>query len=263
MIDIHAHVLPHVDDGPQSWRESLSMLQRGAEDGIRGVVCTSHILDRLDSQVETGLIEKFKELRKRVAKSPFKISLWLGSEIYCGTNLTPKSRIATLNNNGRYILIELPLNEIPKEAENIFFQLTLDGKIPILAHPERNSLILQRPKIVFELVHRGILIQMNAGSLTGLFGKRVKQIAFEMMDHHLVHFVASDCHDERNRPLKLSGAYKLVCKQWGNETADRLFKNNPYKAVIGEEIVPPLPLPIEKTGMKKLRRSLFKIFNSR
>ncbi len=263
MIDIHAHVLPYVDDGSKSWEESLVMLQKGAEDGIRGVVCTSHILDRLDAQIEAKFIEKFKELRRRVENAPFKISLWLGSEIYCGAKLPPESRIATLNNNGKYILIELPLNEIPKEAENIFFRLSLEGKVPILAHPERNSLILRRPKIAFEFVHRGILMQINAGSLTGLFGKSIKRIAFEMMDHHLVHFIASDCHNARNRPLKLSSAYKLVCKQWGDETADRLFKTNPYKAVIGEEIVPPIPLPVEKTGMKKFRRSLFKIFNSR
>jgi protein-tyrosine phosphatase len=263
MIDIHAHVLPHVDDGSQSWKESLYMLQKGAEDGIRGVVCTSHILDRFDSRIEADFTQKFNELQSKVARSPFKISLWLGAEIYCGTRIPPESRIATLNNNGKYVLIELPLNEIPKEAEDYFFQLSLKGKVPILAHPERNSLILERPKIAFEFVHRGILIQMNAGSLTGMFGKRVKQIAFKMMDHQLVHFIASDCHDARNRPLKLSRAYKLVRQQWGEETADLLFKNNPYKAVIGEEIVPPIPLPVENSRMKKIRRSLFKIFNSR
>lgn len=263
MIDIHAHVLPHVDDGPQSWKESLAMLRKGAEDGVRGVVCTSHVLDRLDVRIERVFIEKFNELKNKVSKSSFQISLWLGSEIHCSTKFNPNSRIASLNGNGKYVLMELPLNEIPKESENVFFRLSLDGKVPILAHPERNSLILQNPTVAFELVNRGILLQMNAGSLTGQFGKWVKKISFEMMDHQLIHFIASDCHNAANRPLILSKTYKLVCRHWGEETANRLFKINPYKAVMGKEITPPIPLPVEGTRMGAYRRFLFRIMNPR
>jgi protein-tyrosine phosphatase len=263
MIDIHTHVLPHVDDGPQSWKESLAMLQKGAEDGIRGVVCTSHVLDRLDARIENTFIEKFKELRGKVAEAPFHISLWLGSEIHCNAAFSPKSRLATFNGKGKYLLIELPLNGIPKNAEGVFFQLSLGGIVPILAHPERNGQIQQRPAVAFEFVNRGLLIQINSGSLTGRFGKTVRKTAFELIDHQLVHFVASDCHDTRNRPCNLSRAYAVVAKQWGEEMAVQMFKTNPYKAVIGEDIVPPLPLPVEKTGSKKVRRTLFKMFNKR
>ena len=263
MIDIHAHVLPQVDDGPGTWEESLALLQRGEEDGIRGAVCTSHVLDRLDERLEAELTEKFETLKRMASKQGLKMSLWLGSEIHTNAHFSLRSRVATLNGNGKYILMELPMGDIPKDVEDKFFQIRIEGVYPILAHPARNSRILQNPQKAFQFVQKGVLLQLNAGSILGKFGKRVKRLANEMLDHQMVHFIASDCHSPNNRSMVLSNAYEVVDRGWGTETAERLFRINPYKAVIGEDIIALPPIAFE--DMKRKSGSLFgfQIFKNR
>ena len=263
MIDIHTHVLPQVDDGPGTWEESMALLQRGEEDGIRGAVCTSHVLDRLDERVEAELTEKFETLKRMASKQGLKMSLWLGSEIHTNAQFDLRSKLATFNGNGKYTLIELPMGDIPKDVEEKFFQIRIEGVYPILAHPERNSRILQNPKTAFQFAQKGVLLQLNAGSILGKFGKRVKRLANEMLDHQMVHFVASDCHAPNNRSMVLSNAYDVVDRGWGTETAERLFRINPYKSVIGEDIIALPPLPFEEGKRKSVSLFGLQLFKNR
>ncbi len=263
MIDIHAHVLPGVDDGSSDWEESLTILRRGVEDGIRGVVCTSHVLDRLDGEVEKEFIEKFEELKRRVEEEGLNVSLWLGSEIHCHAQFDLRFKVATLNGTGKYLLFELPMGEIPQNVEDKLFHLSLEGVTPILAHPERNGVILRSPKVAYEWVRRGVLVQLNAGSVTGFFGKGVKRTAFTLLDHRMVHFVASDCHSSRKRPMVLSRAYRVIVRRWGEEVAEQLFRFNPYRVVVGQEISPPSPLSLGERGNKVVGLFGLKIFGNR
>jgi len=262
MIDIHAHLLPQVDDGPDSWEKSLAILRGGIEDGIKGVVCTSHVLNRLDEELEREFIDKFEELKKRVKEKDLRISLWLGSEIHCNAEFNPKSKIATLNGNGKYALLELPLVGIPNDVEDIFFRLSVEGITTILAHPERNSVIAEKLEIAYNFIEKGVLLQSNAGSLTGQFGKRVKHTVLEMLDHQMIHFIASDCHSPHRRPMILSRAYKIITRHYGEKTAEELFIVNPYKAVIGKEISPSPPIPIHENRIRRKRFPGLRIFRS-
>ncbi len=252
MIDIHAHILPKIDDGPDGWEEALAMLKRGEEDGIEGVVCTSHVVDHLDEQFEKNLTQKFEDLKKLAKNNGLKIKLWLGSEIHIQARFNVRSPLATIDGKGKYILLELPLGEIPRGVGDIFFDLSVQGITPILAHPERNSVILRKPHVAFSFVQRGVLLQLNAGSLTGVFGRHVKKVAWSFFKHHMVHFVASDCHGLGSRNLVLSKAYKAVKNRFGPETAESVFHTNPMRAVKGEPIDPPIPLPFaEQTARRK------------
>ncbi len=42
MYDIHCHILPGIDDGPERLEDSLDMARAAAADGIRGLVATPH-----------------------------------------------------------------------------------------------------------------------------------------------------------------------------------------------------------------------------
>ena len=246
MIDMHTHLLPNIDDGPRDWKEALALLAQGESDGILGAVCTSHVLNRLDEKLELSFIETFKELRFRAKQQALKISLWLGSEIHCQSVFNYKSRIATLNGNQKYLLFELPLNDIPSDVHEKVFELVLNGVTPILAHPERNMTIMRHPETAFELANRGMLMQMNAGSIIGVFGKHVKKVSEIMIDHRLVHFVGSDCHGGSMRPMLLSPAYKIISNQWGEDTAKILFHRNAALAIQGKKIPVDAVIPFEK-----------------
>jgi protein-tyrosine phosphatase len=247
VIDIHAHLLPQIDDGPDDWDEALGMIEAGAKDGIRGAVCTSHVLNRLDEDFEANLVFKFEQLKRFVEERRIPMQLWLGAEIHVNAKFDPLFKTATLAGNGKYLILELPLNDIPNDVDDRLFQLTLGGFRPILAHPERNSAIAQKPEIAYAMVQRGVLLQINAGSLTGDFGGRVRKNALDMLDHNLVHFIASDCHSRKRRPMILSKAYKIVAGRWGKETADALTSENPRTAVLGGNLQAPEPVPFEKS----------------
>ncbi len=259
MIDIHTHLLPGIDDGPETWEEALLLLKEGAEDGIREAVCTSHVLDRLDQEVERQFGKAFRELEERAAVAGIPVRLWLGSELHCRARFEYRAPLSTFNANGKYLLFEIPMNDFPKEVGQLLFGLTMEGITPIMAHPERNSIVRSHPEILNVLIERGILMQANSGSITGMFGKDVRRAVLTMLEHRLIHFVASDCHSSGSRPMKLQEARTYVAREWGQETAEALFHLNPGLSVRGGEIHTPVPVPFKK----KSRYDAFTLFESR
>lgn len=258
MIDIHAHVLPQIDDGPQSWDETLEMLRIAQAHGTTEVAVTHHILSELDYELEPQILQRFAQLQELLPRKGIEIKLHLGAELYVQPDMTLDHRISTYNNMGRYCLVEFPMQSIPRFAAQRFFELLTNGVIPILAHPERNMGILRRPEIAYEYARRGALLQVNAQSLLGRHGSRVKEIAHLLMDCNLVHLVASDAHNPTRRPLRLDQAYDLVADTWGAERADLLFKETPGRIVRGEEVQTSDPIPIEE-GRKGKRGFLLRV----
>ena len=251
MIDIHAHILPGIDDGPDDWEGSLDLLRMAREDGIEGAVCTSHVLDQLNSVIEEKLTSKFAELQERVREAGMQFDLWLGSEIHCFSRFDVSSPLATIDGNGKYMLIEFSMGEVPAQPMNLFNHLISQGVTPILAHPERNTVLMQKPDLARTFVQGGVLLQVNSGSLTGVFGKRSQSAAFRMVDQGIVHFVASDGHGTHSRPMKMGDALLAVTDEWGEVTARALFKDNPRRAIAGEPIFfPQLSSEID-SGKKK------------
>jgi protein-tyrosine phosphatase len=125
------------------------------------------------------------------------------------------------------------------------FQFTLQGYKPVLAHPERNTVLAQHPETAYSLVQRGVLMQMNAGSLTGQFGRAIRKRAEVMLDHNLIHFVGSDCHNPNTRPMALRKAHRIVSARRGKEMAEKLFLDNPRNAIRGNDVWTPEPIPFD------------------
>ncbi len=235
-IDIHNHLIAHWDDGAEDWEMSLEMLQQGAKDGIEEVICTPHILSNSDLQREDEVISLHGELQRRAQAAGISIKIHLGAELYIQPDLTFDRKISTLAQNGRYFLVEFPMSIIPDFVAQKFFDYLLEGKIPIVAHPERNLSIINAPQKAYEFVERGALLQVNAGSLLGIFGSRVQTTAMQLMDANLIQFIATDGHDLNKRPLQLYKVYEIVKEKWGDERAKKLFYENQVKMINAEDI---------------------------
>lgn len=259
MFDIHTHILPQVDDGSGSWKETMDMIRDGVKDGIKGAVCTSHVFTVLNKELEKKYILRFNELNKRLQQENIKFRIWLGSEINVNAKFDIESSIATYNGDKKYILLELPMSDYPHHVDNLLFQLSLQGVTPILAHPERNTIIMQKPEIVKNLIERGVLIQVNSGSITGMFGHRVRKITLDFINKGWAHLVASDCHSYRNRPMLLSKAYAVVRNITNTQNAELLFNINPDRVICGGEVIPAL-LPANKNikGWKRYLHNIVK-----
>ncbi|AYU55002.1 tyrosine-protein phosphatase [Staphylococcus debuckii] len=252
MIDIHNHLLINVDDGAQTDQEAIQLIQQAQEEGITGIIVTPHYSKRYSNffdQVELKIIE-LCNLRE-VEKSNIKI--YPGQEIRISGDLLEdidNENVKGLNYS-KYLLIEFPPNEVPHYTKKLFFDLQNKGYIPIIAHPERNLAIMQDMNLLYELVSAGALSQVTSSSLGGYFGKNIQKASIKMIEHHLVHFIASDAHHVGYRPFIMQSLFEEKKLKPLHHDMKRLISN--AEAVIDNQPVtkePPLP-PKEKKGFKR------------
>ncbi|MBS3902005.1 MAG: hypothetical protein KGZ54_08320 [Dethiobacter sp.] len=237
MIDLHAHILPGVDDGPATWAAAIELCRQLVSQGVTGVVATPHF--HPGGYPDTGhVLELAAELSDKLRSAGLPLTVYPGAEAYLVPELpqlVAAQAVLTLNNAGRYLLVELPLEEIPSCTENVIFSLMLDGITPILAHPERNARLRDKPEILITLVERGALVQVNAGSLVGEFGTRVQKFATDLVRQGMAHFLGSDAHCLRKRPPLWPVVMPQLEKLAGQEAVLALTINNPAALLAGTE----------------------------
>lgn len=227
MIDIHCHILPKVDDGPQNMKESIAMARLAYGDGIRTIVNTSHYIDGEKNQTGERLEKNLDDFQRSLEDEGLDLKILMGNEAIIAPNLpmdVKEKKVFTINHSN-YLLVELPLGQWPIYVEDVLYELQLEGITPIIAHPERYPKIMEDPNILYEWVSNGILTQVNGGSFIGKFGKSTKKTAHLLLEHELIHFIGSDGHSSRSRRPLLSSTYGYIEKKYGSNTRYKLEKN--------------------------------------
>ena len=239
MIDIHHHLLPGLDDGSRDMATSLSMVEMALADGITHIVCTPHASHHYAFQPERNAA-LFAALQDRVhARFGDAMTLGLGCDFHLMfDNIEDAQRHPsryTINGHG-YLLVEFPDSTIAPTTGQNFYQLSLSGMTPVITHPERNLILGRQPERMAEWLRAGARVQITASSLTGRFGQQAERAAFWLLDHHWVHFIATDAHNTDSRPPQLQPAFALVAERYGTPTAERLCISNPRAAFYGEPL---------------------------
>ena len=255
MIDIHCHILPEVDDGSRSLNESIEMAMIAKEQGITKIVNTSHY--HPDFRYKKGE-ELLKELED--FNNVLDIEVVIGNEIYYTKDLIKEIDeldFYTLNNS-RYILIELPPTNFPKDLCNIVYELKEKNYIPVFAHVERYREVQENPELIYEVINAGAIIQVNSHSILGKSGKELQKVCNTLLNRNMVHVVGTDAHSSKRRTPIFLDAYKYVSEKYSKEMADDLFiKNN--NAIINNEALN-LPKPYKEEQKKKgFLKKLFKL----
>lgn len=152
MIDIHTHILPEMDDGPDDIAESLAIAKKSEKDGITSLIATPHFLETKDQKYRIALVkDKIVELENLFRKNKINVKLYPGSEVFLTKDLGKKvyeQQILSLNNT-RYILVEFPFQHIPYYVNDVFNDLHILGYTPIIAHPERYLPIMKHPNYLY------------------------------------------------------------------------------------------------------------------
>jgi protein-tyrosine phosphatase len=120
----------------------------------------------------------------------------------------------------KYLLIEFPTSEVPTYSKHLFFELLSHGHTPVIVHPERNGYFREDPNRLIPFIEMGVITQLTAPSIVGVFGKNIQKTAMKMMRHNLIHMVASDAHNLKQRTFYLKEAYEMINKQFGREKVD-------------------------------------------
>ena len=243
IVDIHNHLLPGVDDGSQDVDMSLELIDQGLENGIGAWVLTPHVLDEFTEHIDKLHRTAFEGLKSEVERRSLPVELYLASEIMFQMDVKSVAarQSATFNGNGVYFLMEFPMSLFPVEAEDVLFKFQLAGLKPIIAHPERNQDLVRNVTRLKDMAARGVLFQINARSLVQTDSSPMRKVAEELILDGSAHFIASDAHDPIHRPATVRECWDRVAELAGEETAVRLFCENPRKAVEGvriESVVP-------------------------
>jgi protein-tyrosine phosphatase len=138
-----------------------------------------------------------------------------------------------------YLLVELPINLWPEYAFEALFQLQCAGFQPILAHVERYEAVLRDIDVSRELIRRGVLLQVDGGSLLGESGHRLRVQAQALVANNLVSFLCSDAHSPKQRPLRLRAAAAAAARLIGKPAAEALVNYNPAAVIADADLSPP------------------------
>ena len=238
MIDLHCHVLPGIDDGPETIEGSLEFARTAVAAGIETLVATPHVNSRTPNDSAT-IARLVKELNARLAQERVALSILPGAEIAVSqvAEIEPEELQRLSLGGGPWLLVEPPFTTIAVGLEGMLLNLLRKGHRVVLAHPERCPALQRDRRLVPELVDLGILMSITAGSFTGRFGGEVRRYALELAHAGLIHNVTSDAHDSVNRPPGLAAELEQAgladLREWLTEAVPA--------AILGGEEIPPRP----------------------
>jgi protein-tyrosine phosphatase len=247
MIDFHCHILPGVDDGAQNLSESIEMAKVAAQQGIRTIVATPHHKNNRYENDKQSILTRVEELNRVLRDEKIDINVLPGQEVRIYGELAEGYDLGEILpvNHTQYVLVEFSSGHVPRYTETLFYDLQNKGLIPVIVHPERNQEIIENPEILYNLVQKGALSQVTAGSLIGNFGKKIKNFSFQLVEANLTHFIASDAHNTRSRTFNMREAYDLIQAKYGNELV-YLFEENAELLVEGSHVYKEVPERIKK-----------------
>jgi protein-tyrosine phosphatase len=237
-VDIHCHLVPGLDDGSQSWEQSLLMAAMAAADGIRTIVVTPHQLGSFAHNSGQAIRTRTGELRQFLETHGIALSVLPGADVRIEPGMLEKLRkgdVLTLADQRKHVLLELP-HELYFPLEDVLESLRRAGFVGILSHPERNQGLLKQPRLIPPLVDRGCLMQVTCGSLLGTFGPASQQMSEWMLEQGLVHFLATDAHGHNARRPLMKHAFERAKQILGEEIAVDLCCRNPAAVAAGADV---------------------------
>jgi len=195
-------VLPGVDDGAKDLAEALALCEAAAADGIRILAATPHVRDDYPTTPEL-MEDALAELR--AAGPP--LELVSGGELDLAELERPAEELARFGlGGGTWLLVETPYLGWPLDLAERLFRLRLNGFRAVLAHPERNRDVQERPELLEPIVAGGTLVQLTAASVDGRLGGRARRCARDLLERGLAHMLASDAHAADVRAVGLRTA---------------------------------------------------------
>ena len=228
-VDIHCHILPGVDDGAPDLDAALQMLKQEAQEGVGKIILTPHQKPEHWCVTAGGIEKRLGRLQKEAENLGIPVRLYPGAELmYCRgmRELLDAGKVCTLAHS-RYVLVEFMPAEEWNYIRNGIYDLAGGGYWPVLAHVERYMQLADRPERVQELIEMGTYIQMNAGSVAGTEGGRIRRSCMKLLQQQLVHFMGTDAHRaEGNRSPQLEACVRLLKKQLGEAYVRRLLWKN-------------------------------------
>lgn len=198
-VDIHSHLLPGIDDGAQTFEDSLRLVNALQSFGVTQFITTPHVIqhvwDNTREQITANKDSTVQELKKRNIKLPFQTAAeYMMDDQF--VQLFQSHDLLTLKDN--YVLVEMSYSNAPIQLYSIVFELQVAGYIPVLAHPERYLFYHNNFEEYHKLKRAGCLFQLNLLSVVGYYGEGIVKIAERLLQKGMYDYVGSDVHHDNH-----------------------------------------------------------------
>ena len=268
---MHTHILPGIDDGSQSPEQTEAMLRQAYEEGIRVIVATPHFGIRNPGLTPAGAKEALAKAQQIAAEATPGMKIILGCELFYTDGIVEalSRKEAPTMGGTSYALVEFSTRDSKERIDQCINEMLWKGYRPIIAHLERYHCLEGDIEAVRDIVERGVAVQINCRSfldgapakdgaeeshkqkkgLLGLFGKADKENragfflerkgdwARMLLAEGLVHFIASDCHDDALRRPIYRTALEAMDGCCSSQILEDITKNNVIKLIRNERIV--------------------------
>lgn len=194
-VDMHSHILPGIDDGAPTVRESVMMAHKFIELGFSKLIATPHIMADYYRNTPDTIHKALDIVREEFHHQKINLAIEAAAEYYLDEtfeNKLNKGDLLTIGNN--YLLFELSYINYPNNLKDIIQKMNDKGYKPILAHPERYPYFYNSLDNYYQAKEYGCYFQLNTISLTGYYGKQAQKIAEDLVDNMLIDFIGSDMH---------------------------------------------------------------------
>ena len=236
MIDVHCHLLPGIDDGPDDLASALQLARRAVADGIRVSVVTPHMhFGRYDNVAATIRVAA-QQFQSALDENQIPLQILSAAEVRLDHEIVSWVDQDLIPFIGQWrgdniMLLEFPHSHIPIGADKLVAWL-LNRKIrPLIAHPERNKDVLRNVSSLVPFIQQGCLLQVTAGSLTGSFGEFARACATDLLSRGWVAVLASDAHNLAVRPPALEPGRAAAAAIVGENESWQLVFGRPAEMI--------------------------------
>jgi protein-tyrosine phosphatase len=238
MIDLHCHLLPGIDDGPETLDQAIALAAHAVRSGITYAVVTPHVhIGRYENDLPS-IRRDLAKFQAELNSLKIALRLGLGGEVRLGAeiiDLVAESRIPFLGEREGYkiLLLEFPHGHIPVGADKFVAWLLKNRIRPLIAHPERNREIMDEVNKLTPFVTMGCMLQVTAGSVEGRFGEHARERAVDLLRRGWVSVLASDAHNLEHRPPELEPGRRAAAAIVGEPESWKLVRETPL-SILGK-----------------------------
>ena len=232
-VDLHFHLLPGVDDGPETIEESVELARAAAAEGTDTIVATPHVRTHFVTDV-SDLGDRVREVSAAIAEAGIPVQVRCGGEL--GHGMVGRLRQEELESiaqgppDGRWLLVEAPFAGLGSDFHDATGELRDRGFSVLIAHPERSAdAVLDGCAGLRRELQQGSLAQVNSQSLTGDHGEDAARGAREIVGSGLAAVIASDAHGPTRPPALVAARERLLAQGISADTARVLTLSGPRR----------------------------------
>ena len=199
-VDIHAHIIPGIDDGPKTLEESKQLLYAAFREGFTTIIATPHCSKGFAKYTKETVLNHCAILDQYAKEhiSP-NFSVLPGQEIYINESSLKMIRLEQIIPlaNSAYILVEFDPDISFIQLLRSLREITMSTHLVILAHIERYTCLKDFSNLK-ALREQGFLMQMNYQSIIGGVFNPKSQWCRKCLKSGMIDFLATDMHNKES-----------------------------------------------------------------